>query len=138
MRLVLLACLLAVPATARAADQFGLACIGTHEYTFLSTLTDRTEPFRIDFRIDLARKVYCTDPCTAGSRPFREVRDDALVIGESFANDPVHGTQGEYIDRVKGAYVAYTYPIGGRESFRTNAQCTVVPFRPFPIVEKKF
>lgn len=127
-------------AAAAAAMTFNLVCTGT-----LTTETfyqgRQTEPYRYEYRIDLAQRKYCDGECRA-LRDIAEIQPTVIILEPNRDINTVTERQFhmESINRETGRH-SILHTSGRREQIMIMSwagQCERAPFSGFPTFQTRF
>lgn len=130
----------AQPQTAQ--QQFNLECTGTTAI-ISAAAPQKTEPYSVTYRFDLARMKYCTGPCGT-LEDIKDVQPTYIELHDETSDTPSGKTRWiDQIDRRTGeqhaTYSSERYGrYGGMNMRATDAMCTLKPFTGFPAFETKF
>jgi len=135
MRSLLLATALVATPVSAATDQFDLVCRGQQKLS----ANGRPTPKETRYRIDLARKSWCTDQCKE-VRPIQDVSQGQIVIEAHERTNSEDFTVRHTIDRTTGAWTNFYSSAGVRTRmmfspgawWETNGNCEAAEFSGFP------
>lgn len=124
-----------------AASAFNLVCAGTTTYTEYSG--SKSEPYRIVYRLDTAKKLWCKDNEEACKSPQKiaELTPVSIKFADKTVDKPdQYFRYVEQVNRETGLHQTLT--IGGRNAFmhieKQEGHCEVAPFSGFSKTNPKF
>lgn len=124
-----------------ASAQFNLICTGTLTTLAPRTLTDKSEPYRHEYRLDLSANKWCANECEF-TQEFANVSSAQITFeGKDTSTSNESSRFTNVVNRKTGEHFVHSKREGaaaGSVTMGWVGTCKQAPFTGFPKVQTKF